>query len=83
MHLRGSWGQASKLWAEPMEGAPRSLGLISAQAASVVKKGQLPAGTQALAMSLEPTGAPTGPILFVGKLPDNATSPVPQGGHGW
>ncbi len=79
--------RALELWAVPMEGAPRSLGLISAQAASVVKKGQLPAGTQALAVSLEPTGgsptgAPTGPILFVGKLPDNATSPVRQGGQG-
>jgi anti-sigma-K factor RskA len=39
----------------------------------VVKRGKLLDGTAALAVSLEPrggspTGAPTGPILYVGKL---------------
>ena len=65
--------RALELWAVPPSGAPRSLGLISAAAATVVKKGKLLDGTAALAVSLEPsggspTGAPTGPILFVGKL---------------
>jgi anti-sigma-K factor RskA len=53
--------------------APRSLGLISAAGATVVKQASLPAGTDHLAVSLEPpggspTGAPTGPVLFVGRL---------------
>jgi len=65
--------RALELWALPGSGAPRSLGLISASGATVVKKGQALAGATALAVSLEPaggspTGAPTGPVLFVGKL---------------
>jgi anti-sigma-K factor RskA len=62
-----------ELWALPASGAPRSLGLISASGASVVQKNKVQPGTAALAVSLEPaggspTGAPTGPVLFVGKL---------------
>ncbi len=62
-----------ELWAVPGSGAPRSLGLISASGATVVQKNKVQAGTAALAVSLEPpggspTGAPTGPVLFVGKL---------------
>ncbi len=65
--------RALELWAVPPTGAPRSLGLISAAGATVVKRAKLLDGTAALAVSLEPTGgsptgAPTGPILFVGKL---------------
>jgi anti-sigma-K factor RskA len=65
--------RALELWAVPGKGAPRSLGLISASGASVVRKNKLPVGTSALAVSLEPpggstTGAPTGPVLYVGKL---------------
>lgn len=65
--------RALELWAVPGQGAPRSLGLISASGSSVVKKSKVPAGTAALAVSLEPpggstTGAPTGPVLYVGKL---------------
>jgi anti-sigma-K factor RskA len=65
--------RALELWAVPSEGAPRSLGLISEKSASVVQRGRVPAGTAALAVSLEPqggspTGAPTGPVLYVGKL---------------
>jgi len=65
--------RALELWALPGSGAPRSLGLISANAATVVKKGEALVGATALAVSLEPaggspTGAPTGPVLFVGKL---------------
>jgi anti-sigma-K factor RskA len=62
-----------ELWAVPPSGAPRSLGLISADKATVVQRGKVLDGTAALAVSLEPTGgsttgAPTGPVLFVGKL---------------
>lgn len=62
-----------ELWAIPGSGAPRSLGLIAASGASVVKRSKVPPGTAALAVSLEPaggssTGAPTGPVLYVGKL---------------
>ena len=66
-------GRALELWAVPAKGAPRSLGLISAQGTSVVKRTRILKDTTALAVSLEPTGgsptgAPTGPILYVGKL---------------
>jgi anti-sigma-K factor RskA len=67
-----------ELWSVPPEGAPRSLGLISASGATVVPRGKLPeallkGGTAALAVSLEPpggspTGVPTGPVLYAGKL---------------
>ena len=62
-----------ELWAIPGSGSPRSLGLIAASGASVVKQRKLPPGTAALAVSLEPSGgstpgAPTGPVLYVGKL---------------
>ena len=65
--------RALELWAAAGAGAPRSLGLISASGASVVRKAVLPPGTDHLAVSLEPpggspTGAPTGPVLYVGKL---------------
>lgn len=72
-------GRALELWAVPPQGAPRSLGLISAQGLTVIRRDRLPqtlldAGrTAALAVSLEPpggspTGTPTGPVLFAGKL---------------
>ena len=65
--------RALELWAVPAQGAPTSLGLISEKSASVVRRERLPAGTAALAVSLEPpggspTGAPTGPVLYAGKL---------------
>ena len=65
--------RALELWAVPAAGAPRSLGLISASGATVLKRDQVLKNAAALAVSLEPpggspTGAPTGPILYVGKL---------------
>jgi anti-sigma-K factor RskA len=62
-----------ELWAVPTAGSPRSLGLVSAKQTSVAQGLKLPEGTTALALSLEPlggspTGAPTGPVVFVGKL---------------
>lgn len=65
--------RALELWVVPARGAPRSLGLISAAGATVVRRDKVLDGTAALAVSLEPpggspTGAPTGPILFVGRL---------------
>jgi anti-sigma-K factor RskA len=65
--------RALELWAVPPSGAPRSLGLVSAGGATVVRRGRLLEGTAALAVSLEPpggspSGAPSGPILYVGKL---------------
>jgi anti-sigma-K factor RskA len=62
-----------ELWAVPAQGAPRSLGLIDARGATVLQRHRVPAGTAALAVSLEPvggspTGAPTGPVLYTGTL---------------
>lgn len=68
-----------ELWAVPPQGAPRSLGLISGSGVTVVPRGRLPRdvldsrATSALAVSVEPpggspTGAPTGPVVFAGKL---------------
>jgi anti-sigma-K factor RskA len=67
-----------ELWAVPPKGTPRSLGLISANGTTLVPRGKLQASlikgdTAALAVSLEPpggspTGAPTGPVLYAGKL---------------
>jgi anti-sigma-K factor RskA len=68
-----------ELWAVPPQGTPRSLGLISSNGVTVVPRDKLPrhvldtANTSALAVSVEPpggspTGAPTGPVVFAGKL---------------
>lgn len=66
-------GQALELWAVPPAGAPRSLGLVSNQKATTVLRAQLLQGVAAFAVSVEPpggspTGAPTGPVVSVGKL---------------
>ncbi|AKJ30257.1 anti-sigma factor [Caldimonas brevitalea] len=66
-------GQALELWAVPVTGAPRSLGLISPERPTVLQPGRVPEGVAAFAVSLEPaggskTGAPTGPILYSGSL---------------
>ncbi len=68
-----------ELWAVPPEGAPRSLGLISPAGVTVIRRNRLPTTlldqrrTAAMAVSIEPpggspTGAPTGPVVFAGKL---------------
>lgn len=66
-------GRAFELWAVPPQGAPRSLGLVSGRQPTTVQRAQLLKDTAAFAVSLEPsggspTGAPTGPIVSVGKL---------------
>lgn len=66
-------GRAFELWAVPPQGAPRSLGLVSGERPTTVQRALLLKDTAAFAVSLEPsggspTGAPTGPILSVGKL---------------
>lgn len=70
--------RALELWSVPPEGTPKSLGLIRPDGSTVVARDRLPKGllkgeTSALAVSLEPpggspTGAPTGPVLYTGKL---------------
>lgn len=66
-------GRTLELWAVPGQGAPRSLGLVSAAQSTQVIRTQLLKDTAAFAVSIEPTGgsptgAPTGPIISVGKL---------------
>lgn len=66
-------GRALELWAVPAQGAPRSLGLVQASGATTVLRAQLLRDTAAFAVSVEPaggstTGAPTGPIVSVGKV---------------
>lgn len=65
--------KALELWAVPAKGAPRSLGLLSQQGPTTVLRTQLLTDTAAFAVSVEPpggspTGAPTGPVISVGKL---------------
>src|SRR5258705_1475593 len=45
-----------ELWAVPAEGAPRSLGVISADGVTIVKRGKVLDNTAALAVTLEPPG---------------------------
>lgn len=72
-------GRVLELWALPPQGAPRSLGLISAEGPTVIRRDQAAQAlldasrTAGLAVSIEPpggspTGAPTGPVVFAGKL---------------
>ncbi|MEO8123080.1 MAG: anti-sigma factor [Burkholderiales bacterium] len=66
-------GRALELWAVPAQGAPRSLGLVRAEGVTTLMRAQLLRDTAAFAVSVEPTGgsttgAPTGPIVSVGKL---------------
>jgi anti-sigma-K factor RskA len=66
-------GRALELWAVPATGAPRSLGLVQTRGATTLLRAQLLRDTAAFAVSVEPTGgsptgAPTGPIVSLGKL---------------
>jgi len=66
-------GRALELWAVPASGAPRSLGLVRAGEPTTLLRTRLLQDTAAFAVSLEPaggspTGAPTGPIVSLGKL---------------
>ena len=70
-------GRALELWMLPGQGAPRSLGLIPAAGTGQVRLPAAPEqafqGIDALAVSLEPaggspTGLPTGPVLYTGRL---------------
>lgn len=66
--------QALELWALPAHGkAPKSLGLIASDKATTVLRASLLQGNDGFAVSVEPsggspTGAPTGPVISVGKL---------------
>ena len=65
--------RALELWAIPPGGAPRSLGVISASGATVVRKREALEGADTLAVTLEqpggsPSGNPTGPVLYAGKF---------------
>ena len=66
-------GRSLELWAIPAGGSPRSLGVIAAAGDTLALKGNLLQGVDTLAVSLEPaggspSGAPTGPVLYAGKL---------------
>ena len=66
-------GRALELWAVPPQGAPRSLGLVRADAPTTILRTRLLLDTSAFAVSVEPSGgspsgAPTGPIISLGKL---------------
>ena len=67
-----------QLWWAQVEGPPKSLGLIKADGTTVLPPGRLPGGIRGsgidhMAVSVEPpggspTGLPTGPVVFYGKL---------------
>jgi anti-sigma-K factor RskA len=79
-NVRLESNRSLELWAVPkarpgqVAEAPRSLGVVSVDGATVVQRGKVLDDVDALALSLEPrggspTGKVTGPILYVGKLP--------------
>lgn len=62
-----------ELWAVPVKGAPRSLGLLPGGSGTVALRARVLAGADTLAVSVEPaggspTGKPTGPIVYAGKF---------------
>ena len=65
--------RALELWAIPQGGAPRSLGVIAVNGITEVKRPAAMQNAAVLAVTLEPpggspSGAPTGPVLWTGKL---------------
>ncbi len=70
--------RALQLWWATAQGKPQSLGLINADGTTVLRAGALPGGLKGsaidhMAVSVEPpggspTGQPTGPVVFYGKL---------------
>jgi len=65
--------RALQLWALPTQGAPRSLGLISADGTTALPGSRIQSDVTALAVSVEPpggspTGQPTGPVILTGAL---------------
>ncbi len=79
--------RALQLWWAKAEGPPKSLGLIRPDGVTVLDDQALPGGLQGsgidhLAVSIEPpggspTGQPTGPVVFVGKLQPVRSPPSP------
>lgn len=62
-----------ELWAVPPGGAPRPLGLLPQGRGTIALRGTAITGADTLAVSVEPpggspTGAPTGPIIYAGKV---------------
>ncbi len=67
-----------ELWWAKAEGPPKSLGLMKADGSTVLSRGQLPGGLKGsgldhMAVSIEPpggspTGKPTGPVVYYGKV---------------
>jgi anti-sigma-K factor RskA len=65
--------KALELWAIPAKGQPRSLGVVSHSHATTLLRTRLLDDTTAFAVTVEPpggspTGAPTGPIVSLGKV---------------
>jgi anti-sigma-K factor RskA len=70
-------GRALELWMLPGQGPPRSLGIVPGSGVGQVRLATSPdlafRGIDALAISLEPaggspTGLPTGPVLYTGRI---------------
>ena len=62
-----------ELWAVPTQGPARSLGILPGGSGTVALRGNVMAGVDTLAVTLEPpggspTGLPTGPIVYAGKF---------------
>jgi len=65
--------KALELWAIPPGQAPQSVGLVSPEGLTALRRAQGLAGVQQLAITLEPpggspTGKPTGPIIMSGDV---------------